>query len=591
MLKLDKTGPTQHIVENIISSLGYTVVLFVILICQFKLHKYGVHCTYQSSDSTKLLYNTNQSIARVFQVRNDSDDYVNETQQRSRPSASRQVDEHLFRSQTNNNNEKQHHQQLASSSTKRSLSSQDYHSYVQASESGRSKSFLQNDQPQAIVKCCACDEAKYELVFEGLWSRYTHPDNFPENYWLAYFSDVIGASHSNEFKMWSENQYASEGVKELAQTGSTKKLESELKQVSSKIRTIIKARELRYPILNSRTFAVFRTDKHHHLVSILSKLGPSPDWMVGVSALELCQSDCSWVTQRVVNLHLWDAGTDSGESFTAPDSPKIPQDTIRPFRRTLNYQQQVSKQNVTSDMLEQQQQAVNSQPLSSPSIERFTTEKSVQYSSSSPTKPFARLIITRQRIYEKACNDHEDTTFYGAGTLATQSGASRPDSDMLSEFPITTQSHADCRFTDWSDWSACSSTCGKGIRTRIRSFINDNAYSGGCSRADLIEKEVCLSECFGNATCITRDWSEWSDCSVSCGQGYRQRSRSLIGPIKKICTSSIELVEREACVGGLGMNCSDDEPQARAVDGCKMTDWSPWSDCSVHCGLYLYLNT
>lgn len=26
-----------------------------------------------------------------------------------------------------------------------------------------------------LNECCACDEAKYEVTFEGLWSRNTHP--------------------------------------------------------------------------------------------------------------------------------------------------------------------------------------------------------------------------------------------------------------------------------------------------------------------------------------------------------------------------------------------------------------------------------
>lgn len=36
-------------------------------------------------------------------------------------------------------------------------------------------------QPPVLKECCACDEAKYELTFEGLWSRHTHPKDFPSN--------------------------------------------------------------------------------------------------------------------------------------------------------------------------------------------------------------------------------------------------------------------------------------------------------------------------------------------------------------------------------------------------------------------------
>lgn len=30
-------------------------------------------------------------------------------------------------------------------------------------------------------ECKACAEAKYELTFEGLWSRNTHPKDFPDD--------------------------------------------------------------------------------------------------------------------------------------------------------------------------------------------------------------------------------------------------------------------------------------------------------------------------------------------------------------------------------------------------------------------------
>ncbi|GBM29041.1 Spondin-1 [Araneus ventricosus] len=87
----------------------------------------------------------------------------------------------------------------------------------------------QDEQPAIIEDCCACDEAKYELTFEGLWSRHMHPKDFPENEWLTSFSDIIGASHTVNFRMWEYGGYASEGVKEVAEKGKTKKLESELK--------------------------------------------------------------------------------------------------------------------------------------------------------------------------------------------------------------------------------------------------------------------------------------------------------------------------------------------------------------------------
>jgi spondin-1 len=84
-------------------------------------------------------------------------------------------------------------------------------------------------QPIALPVCTACNEAKYELTFEGLWSRHTHPKDFPDNGWLTKFSDVIGSSHSPEYSFWTYGEPASDGLKELAEHGSTATLEKELK--------------------------------------------------------------------------------------------------------------------------------------------------------------------------------------------------------------------------------------------------------------------------------------------------------------------------------------------------------------------------
>ena len=49
----------------------------------------------------------------------------------------------------------------------------------------------------------------------------------------------------------------------------------------------------------------------------VSKIIPSPDWIVGVSMENLCLANGSWVDSRVVDLYPWDAGTNSGLSYQA----------------------------------------------------------------------------------------------------------------------------------------------------------------------------------------------------------------------------------------------------------------------------------
>jgi spondin-1 len=72
------------------------------------------------------------------------------------------------------------------------------------------------------------------VTFEGLWSRHTHPKDFPTNGWLTRFSDVIGASHTVDYRFWEYGGISSEGVRQVSEKGSTRMLESELK---SEVRT------------------------------------------------------------------------------------------------------------------------------------------------------------------------------------------------------------------------------------------------------------------------------------------------------------------------------------------------------------------
>ena len=49
-------------------------------------------------------------------------------------------------------------------------------------------------------------------------------------------------------------------------------------------------------------------------------IAPSPDWFVGITGMSL-YGDEGWIEERVVDLYPYDAGTDSGTSYTSPNEP------------------------------------------------------------------------------------------------------------------------------------------------------------------------------------------------------------------------------------------------------------------------------
>merc|ERR1719483_1785441 len=125
-----------------------------------------------------------------------------------------------------------------------------------------------------------------------------------------------------------------------------------------------------------------------------------------------------------------------------------------------------------------------------------------------------------------------------------------------------------CNWTEWSNWSSCSITCGgKGEITRQRSHTGSRICTG---------KEEEKKDCHVNlcpVDCVLSLWGEWSACSMSCGNGIRTRKRNVTQEEKnwgKKCPRNIE--EQEPCV-----------EEVCAVDGA-WSSWSRWGYCSQTCG-------
>ncbi|XP_011066221.1 PREDICTED: spondin-1 isoform X5 [Acromyrmex echinatior] len=422
-----------------------------------------------------------------------------------------------------------------------------------------------DDQGPILSECCACDEAKFEVTFEGLWSRNTHPKDFPSKGWLIRFSDVIGASHTGDYRFWRHYGMASTGLRQVAEFGATRKLESELKDRSEQIRTIIKARGISYPNVTGKTFAVFRVDRKHHLMSLVSMIDPSPDWFVGVSGLELCLPNCSWIEHKQLNLYPYDAGTDDGITYVSPDSPTDPQIPIHRIASTYPNDSR--------------------SPFYDPS--------------GLDMKPLAKLYLNRQRLYEKTCDDYDDTL---------------------------TDTEA-CKVTSWGEWSECSVTCGKGIKLKQRQFRNEAAANANKCNTSLTDRRTCYNtQNYGKCNngrddgllesekCELTQWSPWSACSSSCSDGIKIRSRNFRQKkYRKQCRAvangpqlqqSINC-ENQPCDGedteevrprlNLDNDDQNEDSTGEMADGngqewlqtCpadRYTEWSTWSLCTASCG-------
>uniref|UniRef100_A0A8C2JWG2 Adhesion G protein-coupled receptor B1a n=1 Tax=Cyprinus carpio TaxID=7962 RepID=A0A8C2JWG2_CYPCA len=122
---------------------------------------------------------------------------------------------------------------------------------------------------------------------------------------------------------------------------------------------------------------------------------------------------------------------------------------------------------------------------------------------------------------------------------------------------------------EWSAWSACSTTCGEGWQSRTRLCVSV-PYSTQCS-GPLREQRPCNNTIVCPVHGSWDEWTPWSLCSSTCGRGYRDRTRSCKQP-------------------QFGGNpCDGPEKQTKfcniavcPVDGV-WNEWSSWSSCSSSC--------
>ena len=162
--------------------------------------------------------------------------------------------------------------------------------------------------------------ARYKLTFNATWSVQTHPVEFPSS---AHFSGLIGMTHNGNTMLFKNGEVASDGIKNMAETGSKNPLEAEIQNFISDGtgNTLISGGGINSsPGEVSLDFDVLIS---HTLVSVVSMLAPSPDWFIAVGNINLIEN-AEWVTNKTITVDIYDSGTDDGATFTSPDEPTVP---------------------------------------------------------------------------------------------------------------------------------------------------------------------------------------------------------------------------------------------------------------------------
>lgn len=175
--------------------------------------------------------------------------------------------------------------------------------------------------------------ASYTITFTSVWDSETNdPTNGNSTVTLpgnAHWSDLVGATHNNSVALLEMGGFATTGVKNVAEIGNNTAI---MNEVQAFINAGNADQYLQAPFddFAPRTFAThmnIEVSEDYPLLSLLAMIAPSPDWMIAVNSINLRDGN-AWVQNLNIPLFPYDAGTDSGTSYTSGNQATTPAQPI-----------------------------------------------------------------------------------------------------------------------------------------------------------------------------------------------------------------------------------------------------------------------
>uniref|UniRef100_A0A8C1Y6H1 Thrombospondin, type I, domain containing 7Bb n=1 Tax=Cyprinus carpio TaxID=7962 RepID=A0A8C1Y6H1_CYPCA len=183
-----------------------------------------------------------------------------------------------------------------------------------------------------------------------------------------------------------------------------------------------------------------------------------------------------------------------------------------------------------------------------------------------------------KRFRALACLDH-------MGRLVEPALCSSPGfEDESCHVPCST----DCKLSEWSNWSACSASCGGGVKVRSQ-WLREKPFNGGrpCPKLNYKNQVSEVLPCYSDCSQYVWEVESWSMCVLNppnnltsaeppqpvCGEGFRT------GKIRCLNFRFDEVVDDSLC---------DQDEKPITVETCLLpcpahcvtSEWSQWTKCT-----------
>ncbi|XP_053326814.1 thrombospondin type-1 domain-containing protein 7B [Spea bombifrons] len=144
----------------------------------------------------------------------------------------------------------------------------------------------------------------------------------------------------------------------------------------------------------------------------------------------------------------------------------------------------------------------------------------------------------------------------------------------------------DCKMSEWSNWSACTSSCGTGVKIRKR-WLKEKPYNGGrpCPKLDIknqvYETVPCSSEC-RQYSWVAEPWSACklhSEEKSACGEGIQIRNVRCVS----VSENGEDIFVNDTYCNQREMVPTTQKCTLSCPGECVMSNWGPWSPCPKFC--------
>jgi len=97
-----------------------------------------------------------------------------------------------------------------------------------------------------------------------------------------------------------------------------------------------------------------------------------------------------------------------------------------------------------------------------------------------------------------------------------------------------------CVWGDWSEWSDCSTTCGTELQQRVRVIVKEAINGGMECQGESSEQRYCNEITCCPVDCIWGEWEDWPACPSGCpvGGGLQEKTRTRIIVVEASCNGT-----------------------------------------------------